>query len=71
MLISNHDTTWTRKIYHQAELHSIDVARSISQKGQSRGKVAEVFALYLAKNSSDVSFSSAPVKPLRKVPQQK
>lgn len=49
VLISNHDTTWTRKIYHQAELHSIDVSRSISQKGTGRGKVAEVFALYLAK----------------------
>ncbi|WP_423187451.1 Dam family site-specific DNA-(adenine-N6)-methyltransferase [Alishewanella sp. d11] len=48
VLISNHDTTWTRKIYHQAELHTIEVARSISQKGQSRGKVAEIFALYLA-----------------------
>lgn len=49
VLISNHDTTWTRKIYQQAELHSLDVARSISQKGATRGKVAELFALYLAK----------------------
>lgn len=48
VLISNHDTTWTRKIYHQAELHSIEVARSISQNGKNRSKVAEVFALYQA-----------------------
>ena len=48
VLISNHDTSWTRKIYQGAELHSIQVGRSISQKGSSRGKVAELFALYRA-----------------------
>ncbi len=48
VLISNHDTSWTRKIYHAAQLHSIQVGRSISQKGSSRGKVAELFALYRA-----------------------
>jgi DNA adenine methylase len=46
VLISNHDTSWTRKIYQAAELHSIQVGRSISQKGSTRGKVAELFALY-------------------------
>ncbi|MDX1392510.1 MAG: Dam family site-specific DNA-(adenine-N6)-methyltransferase [Rheinheimera sp.] len=48
VVISNHDTTWTRKIYHQAVLHSLQVGRSISQKGSSRGKVAELFAVYQA-----------------------
>ncbi len=48
VLISNHDTSWTRKIYQGAELHSIQVGRSISQKGSTRGKVAELFALYKA-----------------------
>lgn len=48
VLISNHDTTWTRKIYQQAALHSIQVGRSISQNGAGRGKVAELFALYPA-----------------------
>ncbi len=48
VLISNHDTTWTRKIYQQAKLHSIQVGRSISQNGAGRGKVAELFALYQA-----------------------
>ena len=52
VLISNHDTTWTRKIYHQAQLQSIAVGRSISQKGQSRGKVQELFALYQAGSNS-------------------
>lgn len=48
VLISNHDTTWTRKIYQQAALHSIQVGRSISQNGAGRGKVAELFAMYQA-----------------------
>lgn len=46
VVISNHDTTWTRKIYQQATLYSLQVGRSISQKGASRGKVAELFAVY-------------------------
>lgn len=49
VVISNHDTTWTRKIYQQAKLHSIQVGRSISQNGATRGKVAELFAVYQAK----------------------
>lgn len=49
VLISNHDTTWTRKIYQQAQIHSLAVGRSISQKGHTRGKVQELFALYAAK----------------------
>ena len=48
VVISNHDTTWTRKIYQQAELFSLQVGRSISQKGATRGKVAELFAVYQA-----------------------
>ncbi|MDX5407401.1 MAG: Dam family site-specific DNA-(adenine-N6)-methyltransferase [Chromatiaceae bacterium] len=48
VVISNHDTTWTRKIYQQAVLHSLQVGRSISQKGSGRGKVAELFAVYQA-----------------------
>ena len=46
VMISNHDTSWTRKIYQAAELHTIQVGRSISQKGSTRGKVAELFAIY-------------------------
>lgn len=48
VLISNHDTTLTRKLYANAKLSSIQVSRTISQKGSSRGKVAELFALYKA-----------------------
>lgn len=47
VLISNHDTIWTRKIYeHAAKAKSIQVARTISQKGHKRTKVAELLALY-------------------------
>ena len=49
VVISNHDTPLTRKIYSGAELDSIQVGRSISQKGSSRGKVAELFAIYRQK----------------------
>ncbi len=46
VVISNHDTPWTRRIYAGAVLDSVQVGRSISQKGASRGKVAELFAIY-------------------------
>lgn len=47
VLISNHDTIWTRKIYeHASKTKSIKVARTISQKGSQRKKVAELLALY-------------------------
>ncbi|WP_413229050.1 Dam family site-specific DNA-(adenine-N6)-methyltransferase [Arsukibacterium sp.] len=59
VLISNHDTTWTRKIYQQAVLHSIQVGRSISQNGAGRGKVAELFAVYPAVKQGPESLSTA------------
>ncbi len=46
VLISNHDTVWTRKIYEQAQLDVIQVKRTISPKGNNRGKVGELMALY-------------------------
>ncbi len=47
VLISNHDTIWTRKIYENAtKFKSVKVSRTISQKGGSRKKVAEILALY-------------------------
>lgn len=52
VLISNHDTIWTRKIYQGAnKKKSIQVARTISQKGGGRKKVAELMVLYNSKNS--------------------
>ncbi|BBN83010.1 site-specific DNA-methyltransferase (adenine-specific) [Pseudoalteromonas sp. A25] len=46
VLISNHDTVWTRKIYSQAHLDVIQVKRTISPKGAGRNKVNELMAMY-------------------------
>ena len=47
VLISNHDTIWTRKIYeHAYKIKKLNVARTISRKGNSRKKVGELMALY-------------------------
>lgn len=50
VLISNHDTIWTRKIYeHASKIKKLNVARTISQKGNGRKKVGELMALYRKK----------------------
>ncbi len=46
VIISNHDTTFTRELYSRAELRLLKVSRSISQKGGSRKKVSELLAIY-------------------------
>ncbi|WP_057830177.1 Dam family site-specific DNA-(adenine-N6)-methyltransferase [Colwellia sp. TT2012] len=47
VVISNHDTIWTRKIYeHAVKIKSVKVARTISQNATKRKKVAELLALY-------------------------
>ncbi|MCG7536773.1 Dam family site-specific DNA-(adenine-N6)-methyltransferase [Pseudoalteromonas sp. OOF1S-7] len=46
VLISNHDTVLTRKIYSQAKLDVIQVKRTISPKGSGRNRVDELMALY-------------------------
>lgn len=46
VLISNHDTAFTRQIYQDAELTELKVSRFISQNGNNRSKVAELLALY-------------------------
>lgn len=47
VLISNHATTWTRKIYEQSShIQTVQVARTISHKGGDRTPVDEIFALY-------------------------
>lgn len=47
VLISNHATTWTRKIYEQSShIDIVEVARTISHKGGQRKPVEEIFALY-------------------------
>ena len=53
VLVSNHDTVLTRKLYDEAEQSFVKVARSISQNGKKRDKVSEIFALYKSKASEN------------------
>lgn len=46
VVISNHDTEWTRALYQAAEIHSLPVHRSISANSQTRGQVPEIVAVY-------------------------
>lgn len=48
VLISNHDTTLTRRLYHGATLNTIKVKRTISRNGAGRNKVDELMALFHA-----------------------
>ncbi|MGR5237877.1 Dam family site-specific DNA-(adenine-N6)-methyltransferase [Vibrio alfacsensis] len=51
VLISNHDTTLTRRLYHGAELSVVKVKRTISRNGSGRNKVDELLALFNAPDS--------------------
>lgn len=46
VFISNHDTHFTRKIYHRAKISRLKVQRSISQSATKRIKVSELIAQY-------------------------
>ena len=46
VLISNHDTEFTRQIYQGAQFTELQVSRFISQNGKNRSKVGELMALY-------------------------
>ncbi len=47
VIISNHDTAFTRNLYAKAQLMSLQVKRSISCKVHLRKKVGELIAVYL------------------------
>ncbi|BDR33142.1 TPA: adenine-specific DNA-methyltransferase [Photobacterium damselae] len=51
VLISNHDTTLTRRLYIGAELSVVKVKRTISRNGNGRNKVDELLALFRPTNS--------------------
>ncbi|GLO59688.1 site-specific DNA-methyltransferase (adenine-specific) [Vibrio sp. MACH09] len=53
VLISNHDTAHTRRLYKGASLETIQVKRTISRNGSGRTKVNELFALFEAKEKVD------------------
>lgn len=46
VLISNHNTDFTRFAYGKAQQSFVNVARNISQDGNNRAKVSEIFAYY-------------------------
>jgi DNA adenine methylase len=46
VLISNHDTPFTREIYQGAKLYHLEVSRTISCKGGARNKVGELIACF-------------------------
>jgi len=46
VLISNHDTPFTREIYQGAKIRRLKVQRSISQSPHKRIKVKELIALF-------------------------
>ncbi len=46
VLISNHDTAFTRELYKEARLETVQVQRNIAAKGSSRQKVGELLAIY-------------------------
>lgn len=46
IVISNHDTKETREFYKNADIQSVLVQRSISAKGSSRQKIAELLVIY-------------------------
>lgn len=46
VIISNHDTPFTREIYQGAKLHSLQVRRTISCQTLKREKVEEILACY-------------------------
>lgn len=46
VLISNHDTTLTRRLYQGAQLNVVKVKRTISRNGAGRNKVNELLALF-------------------------
>jgi|GEM_PF-31177 len=46
VIISNHDTEFTRQIYAKAALHAFEVQRFISAKGDKREKASELLAFF-------------------------
>ncbi|CSI34014.1 DNA adenine methylase [Vibrio cholerae] len=52
VLISNHDTTHTRRLYRGAQLNVVKANRTISRNGAGRNKVDELLALFTPHLSS-------------------
>jgi DNA adenine methylase len=46
VVISNHDTEFTRELYSDAVIQGFDVQRFISSKTENRKKAAEMLAVF-------------------------
>ena len=46
VLISNHDTPFTRKCYQNADILSFEIQRTVSCKGAERRRVKELIAIF-------------------------
>ena len=55
VLVSNHDTAFTRTLYREAALTKFSVQRFIRCKGQARNKVSEILALFTSCNAAGPS----------------
>jgi DNA adenine methylase len=49
VIISNHDTPWTRQHYHAADITSFPVPRMINCKSNQRVPVQELLAIFRPK----------------------
>lgn len=47
VVISNHDTPFTRSLYQSAAINAFEVQRNISQNGENRGKAKELIAIFM------------------------
>lgn len=47
VLLSNHSTVLTKRLYHGAKIHEIEVSRMISRNGAKREKVKELLAKFI------------------------
>ncbi|SMB88279.1 DNA adenine methylase Dam [Pasteurella testudinis DSM 23072] len=65
VLISNHDTPFTRKIYHGAKLNKLMVQRHISQNGENRGKVSELIAIFKPRKNRVPDPQATTTKPIQ------
>ncbi|MGR6981951.1 Dam family site-specific DNA-(adenine-N6)-methyltransferase [Testudinibacter sp. P27/CKL/0425] len=61
VVISNHDTPFTRQIYRGARFKKLIVQRHISQNGENRGKVNELIAVFKAGKPS----ATATIAPIQ------
>jgi DNA adenine methylase len=58
VIVSNHDTKFTRSMYRQANLFDVLVSRTISCDGQNRTKAKEIIAVFGDRQANEFRLSS-------------